>query len=143
MSAVLNMDRAGELHWVFRKGRAETRTLTFMSGEDPFPLAGYDFELRFRPYNGSTDSLVLSIGDGLTIDDNTLEVEVTDEDTDQPEILHSADLFEVTTGRSWAIGTGQFITGLPHTSEDTEVQIVVNSVTVNISSLNSINGGTP
>jgi hypothetical protein len=138
-------DIAGKLDLLFRIARIGSKTFTFVDADAaPYSLSGLVFELNIKENPGDVEPVFqLTDGDGLTLGDNTIQVDVDATQTDLPEKLYFWELYETTTTKTWLCGSAYFISRDPSSENDaTEVTVRTEPdvITVTISGVSSTSG---
>jgi hypothetical protein len=134
--AQANFDIAGNLDLFFRSARTGSKVFTFKAGDSPYPLDGYEFEVDIKRKKTGEPVLKLTTEKGLIVDDNTITIEVDEEQTDLPGDFYYWELYEATGKKTWIWGYAFFTTGFPSgtTSEtpDVTVNMYPDIVTISI-----------
>jgi len=89
--------------------------LTFMDGEDPYPINGKQWELPVKQTPGSKENVFkLTEGNGLTVqgtDNNQLKIDLDEENATQRPVTYFWKLFSVTENKSTLNGSFIFHDG--------------------------------
>jgi hypothetical protein len=142
-------DIAGKLELLFRIARIGNKTFTFLDvNESAYSLSGLTFQLNVKQLpSSSTNLFQLTSGSGLTIGSNTIDITVSETQSDLPEKLCYWELYETVGKKTWLCGNCYFISRDP-SSETEATTVTVNldpdEVTVTISNtFAGVDGGTP
>jgi hypothetical protein len=138
-------DIAGKLDLLFRIARVGSKTFTFVdSNGDAYSLSGLTFQLNIKQRPSSTTNLFqLTSGSGLTIGASSIEIDVTELQTDLPEVLCYWELYETVGKKTWLCGSANFISRDPSSENDaTTVTVNLDPDTVTVTISNPASSGT-
>src|SRR5690606_19294266 len=113
--AQVRFDIAERLDLYFRIARSGSKTFTFVDASgDPFDVSGFTWEFRIRPFGSTTNIVEIT----PTVDANTIDVAVTDEDSTIPEKLYFWELYESSEKKTWLCGNAHFTSKDPADASD-------------------------
>ena len=110
MSRITGFDPSRAVDLNFRINREGTVTIpVYGSDELAFPLIYEDFQFTVKKFAGDRTNVIdLSVGSGLSIDDNELTITITQALSNLPEGEYYYELIQIDDNQTWLNGTAFF-----------------------------------